>query len=156
MNKPLIKNIMLYIGVISIFGAGMLFVLLADWMLTIQSLWLMLAILLSVGSAVCAALSERYKGSPNIMYTLKGIAVGLAVFLITFFIVYLSVALAPAKEIASDASSFAKSFAIKSVAGSKRYTVYTRIVFGIVLAISSVSLVAQVSDLALTATIKEE
>ena len=60
MNKPLIKNIMLYIGVISIFGAGMLFVLLADWMLTIQSLWLMLAILLSVGSAVCAALSERY------------------------------------------------------------------------------------------------
>ena len=153
MNKPLIKNIMLYIGVISIFGAGMLFVLLADWMLTIQSLWL---ILLSVGSAVCAALSERYKGSPNIMYTLKGIAVGLAVFLITFFIVYLSVALAPAKEIASDASSFAKSFAIKSVAGSKRYTVYTRIVFGIVLAISSVSLVAQVSDLALTATIKEE
>ena len=156
MNKPLIKNIMLYIGIIAIFTAGMLFVLLADWMLTIQSLWLMLAILLSVGGIVCAALSERYRDRPTTMYVLKGVAVGLTVCLIAFFVVYLSIALAPAQELAEGASSFEKSFAIKSAIGTKRSRVYTLIVFIIVLAISAISLIAQVADIALTATIKDE
>ncbi|MCM1195083.1 MAG: hypothetical protein NC099_03650 [Corallococcus sp.] len=156
MNKPLIKNIMFYVGVAAIFAAGMLYVLLADWMLTTQSLWLMLAILLSVGSAVCAVLSERFKEKPKALYALKGVAIGLAVCLVAFFAIYLSIALAPAREISSDASSIVKSFAIKSVAGSKRNTVYTLIVFIIVIVFAVISLAAQIADLVLTATIKEE
>ena len=78
MIKPLIKNISFYIGVGLIFLSGLLYILLADIVINTQSLWLMLLILFAFGSAICVVLSEKYRGSSNAVYVLKGVGIAMA------------------------------------------------------------------------------
>ena len=95
MNRTLIKNITFYIGVGVVFLAGLLYILLADIVINTQSLWLMIAILLSFGSAICAMVADNFKEKHKVMYTLKGVAIGLAVTFIVFLLTYMLISFSP-------------------------------------------------------------
>ena len=157
MNKPLIKNIFYYIGCISLFAAGLFYVLAADLMLTTQSIWLMIAIILSFSSSVFAVLSETYREKKALSYSFKGLAMGIAVAFITYLVVYLLIALSPERTPGPNGfSSFEQSFMIKRIRDSKKDTVFTLIVMIITSVISLIGVVGQVTELIMTVKIKEE
>lgn len=92
-NVPLLKTIVFLIGVLGVFVAGLFFVLAGDMMLTVQSLWLMVTIILSFGSAICVFLSGSFKERKQKMYILKSIAIGLAVAFLVFIVVFFQVSI---------------------------------------------------------------
>lgn len=164
MIKPLIKTISFYVGVGLIFLSGLLYILLADIVINTQSLWLMLAMLFAFGSAICLMISDNFKdGHKKFMYSLKGIAIGLGVCFVGVLLMIMLISFSPAKETdGKEVSAFVRSFTIARVqlrgetgkylkAGYKTMTVY---VTSIVIAF--IGLVAQVLNLVMTVTIKEE
>lgn len=154
MNKPLVKNIFFTIGCIALFVAGLFYVVAADLLITTQSIWLMLAIILSFSSSIFALLSNYFRESRRKSFTFKGLAIGLAVAFIVFLMTYLLVSLSPEKELTD--SSFINSFMIKRVADSLKDTVYTLIVIIVTAVLSVIGLAGQVTDLVLAAKIKDE
>lgn len=148
MNKPLIKNITFYVGMGLIFAAGIIYVLLADIVVNTQSLWIMLAMLLSFGSAICGVLAENFKERRTKMIVLKSVAVGLAVLFIAFLLMYMLISISPDPGIRDGAGSFEKSFAIKHVeivAASGKFIkegVFTLIVYIVSMALALFSVVA--------------
>ncbi len=162
MNRTLIKNITFYIGVGVVFLAGLLYILLADIVINTQSLWLMIAILLSFGSAICAMVADNFKEKYKVMYTLKGVAIGLAVTFIVFLLTYMLISFSPAKEMDGNASSFVNSFAIKRVelkSSSGKFVkegVKTMMVYVVTMVITAIGLAAQICNLILTVKAKDE
>lgn len=164
MIKPLIKKISFYVGVGLVFAAGLLYILLADILINTQSLWLMLSVLFAFGSAVCAVLSERYRGSGKALYVLKGVAVALAVCFIGILLMIMLISFSPAKEIpeGQKVSAFVQSFTIRRVQLRGETGKYlkdgykTMLVYVICMVVAFLGLAAQVTELALSAVIKEE
>lgn len=164
MDKNLIKNISFFVGVGLVFLSGLLYILLADIVINTQSLWLMLAVLCAMGSAVCIVLSERYRGSGNTVYVLKGVGVGLALCFIGVLLMIMLISFSPAKEVVEGQhiSAFESSFTIKRVQlrgetgkylkdGFKTMTVYV-----VCMVVAFLGLAAQVVDLVMTVKIKDE
>ena len=164
MNKPLIKNISFFVGVGLVFFSGLLYILLADIVINTQSLWLMIAILFSFGSAICSVISEKFRGNNKTMYTLKGVAIGLAVCFIGILLMIMLISFSPAKEIAEGekVNAFVQSFTIKRVqlrgeTGKFLKDGYnTMLVYVISMVVAFVGAVAQALELAMSASIKEE
>lgn len=154
MNKPLVKNIFFAIGCIALFVAGLFYVLAADLLITTQSVWLMLAILLSFASSILALLSSYHKEKRRRSLTFKGVGIGLAVLFIVFLAVYLVVSMSPERD--PSKSNFINSFMIKRVGDSLEDTVYTLIVIITTIALSVIGLAGQVVDLIFTAKNQEE
>lgn len=164
MNKPLIKNISFFVGVGLVFFAGILYILLADIVINTQSIWLMLAVLFALGSAVCTILSERYKGRNDIVCALKGVGVGLSVCFMGILLMVMLISFSPAREVPDGVkvSAFVESFSIKRVElrgetgkylkdGFKTMTVYL-----VSILVAFLGMVGQILDLVMTATTKEE
>lgn len=165
MNKPLIKNISLFLGVGLIFVSGLLYVLLADIVINTQSLWLMIAILFAFGAAICTMISDNFKdGRKGTMYALKGIAIGLCVCFVGFLLMFMLISFSPAKEVVEGekVNVFVEGFAIKRVqlTGPNgkliRDGLKTLVVYLVSIILAFIGLVGQVLDLAMTATIREE
>ena len=156
MHKQLIKNITFYLGVGIVFLAGILYILLADIVVNTQSLWLMLAILLSLGSAVCVVVAETYREKRMRMITLKSIGLGIAVCFVVFLLVYMLVSFSPAKELGENASKIVESFSIKRVqfrSESGKFIkegVNTMMLYVICMALTVIGIAAQVWNLILT------
>lgn len=92
MNKDLLKKITYLTGTIGIFVAGLVYILCADLITKTASTWLFGAILFSFGSGACAILSDKFKDSHKVFFTLKGLAIGLALGFIVYLIIYQVVA----------------------------------------------------------------
>lgn len=156
MNKQLIKNITLYLGVGLVFAAGIIYILLADIVVNTQSLWLMLAILFSLGSAACFIVGETLKERRRKTIILKSVSLGISLLFIVFLLVYMLVSFSPAKELSEKASKFVTSFAIKRVqlrGSSGRFIkegVNTMMLYIVSMALTAIGIAAQTWNLILT------
>lgn len=156
MNKQLIKNITFYIGVGLVFVAGILYILLADIVVNTQSLWLMLAILLSLGCVACVIVAETFKEKRRKSIILKSVGVGFAVLFIAFLLMYMLISFSPAEELKEGTSKFIQSFAIRRVQirGESgkfvREGVNTMMLYIVSMALSFLGAVAQIWNLILT------
>lgn len=159
-NVPLLKTIVFLIGVIGMFVAGLFYILAGDMLLTIQSLWLMVAIVLSFGSAICAFVSGSFKERKKIMYILKSIALGLAVAFIVFIIIYLTISISKwdrdNPELWDKYNSKEPNFLIKRVRYDRPVRIKTMNIMTVTMVLGAVGLVAQVADLLLTVKLPED
>lgn len=102
MNKSLLYKITFFVGGLLIVATGMLFILLADLELGIRSTWLFITILFSIGSAVCALLSDKLQDDKRKQIIIKSLGIALAVcFVVTLFI-FMNQALASTVKADSD------------------------------------------------------
>ncbi len=102
MNKSLLYKITFFVGGLLIVATGMLFILLADLELGIRSTWLFITILFSIGSAVCALLSDKLQDDKQKQIIIKSLGIALAVcFVVTLFI-FMNQALASTVKADSD------------------------------------------------------
>ena len=102
MNKSLLYKITFFVGGLLIVATGMLFILLADLELGIRSTWLFITILFSIGSAVCALLSDKLQDDKRKQIIVKSLGIALAVcFVVTLFI-FMNQALASTVKADSD------------------------------------------------------
>ena len=158
MNKQLIRNITFYIGVGLVFAAGIIYILLSDIVVNTQSLWLMLSILLSLGSAICFVVAETFKEKRIRSITLRSVGLGLAVLFIAFLLMYMLISFSPAKEVVEGQhiSAFEESFAIKRVqlrGESGKFVkegVNTMILYIVCMVITFIGMAAQVWNLIIT------
>lgn len=156
MNKQLTRNITFYIGVGLVFAAGIIYILLADIVVNTQSLWLMLSILLSLGSVACAVVAETFKEKRIRSITLKSVGLGLAAAFIGFLLTYMLISFSPANELEDGVSKFIQSFAIKRVqirGESGKFIkegVNTMILYVVCMALTLLGVAAQIWNLILT------
>ena len=102
MNKSLLYKITFFVGGLLIVATGMLFILLADLELGIRSTWLFITILFSIGSAVCALLSDKLQDDKQKQIIIKSLGIALAAcFVVTLFI-FMNQALASTVKADSD------------------------------------------------------
>lgn len=102
MNKSLLYKITFFVGGLLIVATGMLFILLADLELKIRSTWLFIAILFSIGSAVCALLSDKLQDKKQKQIILKSLGIAFAVCFVVTLFVFMNQALASTVEANSD------------------------------------------------------
>lgn len=137
MDKELLKKIPFIIGAVLTFIVGLLFVILGDLLLKTSSAWLIGGILLSFGGAVSAFFSETFKEKKIVLWILKGLALALVVAFIGYMI------------------GFHNSIAAENV---KKPAVLAKndAVFISMEVLGSLAAVAQIADIVLNATLKEE
>lgn len=136
-NDYLLKKIIYFVGVISIFVTGLLFVLLCDVKLSCESTWLVGAIFLAFGGGVFAVLSAVFKEKLVLKYLFRGFAVALGLGFIGFLVgFYLNKASAFAFEKPKREANFA--------------------IFVVMMILSILTSICQIADLILEVTIKEE
>ncbi|MCM1289937.1 MAG: hypothetical protein NC132_03800 [Corallococcus sp.] len=82
--KSLSKLITFLIGVISMFLAGVLYMIMSDLSFGNTSVWLIIATLLSFGGAICFFFSNNFLEKPVVMYVMRGIGLALSVGFVIF------------------------------------------------------------------------
>lgn len=87
-NKSTIKLISLIVGGVTIFVAGLIFVVITDLKLKNTSTWLFISIIFSFGSGIANMLSDNIKEKPIPYYILKGLGVLLAIGYLVFLSVF--------------------------------------------------------------------
>lgn len=87
MTRATIKTIVYYAATISIFVAGLVYMLMSDLTFGNSSQWLILSVIFSFGSGVCAFVSAKMKDKIA-YYILKGSAIALAIAYIVFLILF--------------------------------------------------------------------
>ncbi|HCY49526.1 MAG TPA: hypothetical protein DHU79_04605, partial [Clostridiales bacterium] len=88
MTRATIKTIVYYAATISIFVAGLVYMLMSDLTFGNSSQWLILSVIFSFGSGVCAFVSAKLKDKIVPYYILKGSAIALAIAYIVFLILF--------------------------------------------------------------------
>lgn len=84
MPKTLSKNITFIIGVIAMFVAGVLYILMSDLIFGNTSTWLIIATLLSFGGAISFFFSNNFVEKPVVMYVLKALGLLLSIGFVIF------------------------------------------------------------------------
>lgn len=156
MNKALTRKITTIVGKVSnmgglllVFCAGMLFVLLADLELNIRSPWLFFSILLALGSTVCLVLANKFKEKAKIMYILKAAGMLLAICFIIYIVIFLDAAYS--SKIKANSDEFQLNiFAIEEVFGKKMVNAFYDICT-LTIVITVISVVLQIIDVVFTA-----
>ena len=140
------QNITFYIGALTMFVAAVFYMLMADLSFNNTSDRLIIAVLLSFGSAILFFLSVNYGEKPVIMYLLKGLGVALAI----GFVVYMHLFsqseffLGVLEKLQKAGLSKAKELAVSHA------TIIITLVLGYV------SIVAQAANIVVVATLKED
>ena len=140
------QNITFYIGALAMFVAAVFYMLMADLSFNNTSDRLIVAVLLSFGSAILFFLSVNYGEKPVIMYLLKGLGVALAI----GFVVYIHLFsqseffLGVLEKLQKAGLSKAKELAMSHA------TIIITLVLGYI------SIVAQAANIAVVATLKED
>lgn len=88
MTRATIKTIVYYAATISIFVAGLVYMLMSDITFGNSSQWLILSVLFSFGSGICLFFSVRIKEKIVPYYILKGSAIVLAIAYLVFLILF--------------------------------------------------------------------
>ena len=88
LDNALTRKIVLLVGVVSIFGAGLYFAITSDLLLMNSSLWLFLSIICAFGSGACLALSDLIKNNKTAFYIMRGLGIVLAILLIVVIVIY--------------------------------------------------------------------
>lgn len=88
MTRATIKTIVYYAATISIFVAGLVYMLMSDLTFGNSSQWLILSVIFSFGSGICAFVSAKLKDKIVPYYILKGSAIALAIAYIVFLILF--------------------------------------------------------------------
>ena len=147
MPNELPQKLSLYIGALTMFFAAVFFMLMADLSFNNTSSSLIVATLLSFGSAILFFLSANYGEKLKIMYSLKAVGVLLAL----GFIVYIHWFMNFDAYYLGKLDEFVKKGAsgVADLAKTKATVIVTLI-------LSYVSLVAQVANTVLVAVIKDE
>ena len=158
MAKTLSKNITFYIGALTMFFVGVFYMLASDLAFNNNAFDLIVAVLLSFGSAILFFLSASFNEKPVIMFVFKGIALALAIGFVIYIHCYQSGFsfgyLADPEKVPNYPSildTFRKGGASK--AGKLAMTQATVI---ITIVLSYVSIAAQAANTVLVATIKED
>ena len=136
MSRDNLKRTFYLIGMIGAFVAGLVFVLLCDILIGTVSTWLFVSILFSLGSGICAMLSETFKEKRRLFVALKGLSIGLAVAFIGFLLMFRFLPLIPLE------TNKAKGLSL--------------IITIVCLAVTAICVVGQVVDLVLSVTNKED
>ena len=78
MTKTLLKKITLYVGALSMFVVGVVYMLMSDLTFNNTASRLIVAVLLAFGSAILFFLSDNFNEKPVIRYLFKGLGLALA------------------------------------------------------------------------------
>lgn len=154
LNRTMLNKLSFFIGGILIFATGMLYVLIADLGLKVRAVWLLIASLLSIGSAACFLLSERLQDNRTWFILIKSIAAFLCLAFIIFIIIYLHSALT--SQVTANSNEFKNNiFALKKIFKDEERT--KTLLAGILpIVLGSISLVCQVGNIVLTVTDKQD
>ena len=146
-RSELPQKITLYVGALTMFVAAVFFMLMSDLAFNNTSSRLIVAVLLSFGSAILFFLSASYSEKPKIMFLLKGIGVALAV----GFVLYLHLFLAFDSYYLGKLDEFEKAgeSGVDSLAKTQATVIVT-------LVLSYLAFVAQVANTVIVAVIKED
>ena len=147
MPNELPHNVTLYIGALTMFVAAVFFMLMSDLSFNNTSSRLIVATLLSFGSAILFFLSASFNERPTIMYLFKGLGLALAI----GFVVYLHLFQAFDSYYLGKLDEFQKA----GIAG-KSGLAKTQATVIVTLILSYIALVAQVANTVLVAVIKED
>lgn len=137
MVKELLKKISFFVSVGLIFVVGLLFIILGDLILNSGSPWLIGAVIIAFGSAACFIVGEIYRERKVVLWVLKGVGLALAIAFIGYCVGFYFVM---ARAYAAKLDKFAGNTAI----------------FITMMVLSSLAVVAQVTDIVFTAVLKEE
>ncbi|MDE7454235.1 MAG: hypothetical protein K2M64_00200 [Clostridia bacterium] len=85
MLKSRIKNVTFFIGVLTMFIGGLIFVIMSDLTFKNTSGNLIISVLLCFGSAIIFFFANNYNERPVVMYIMKAIGLALAIGLIVYF-----------------------------------------------------------------------
>lgn len=85
MLKSRIKNITFFIGVLTMFVGGLIFVVMSDLTFKNDSGNLIITVLLCFGSAIFFFFANNFIERPVVMYVMKGIGLALAIGLIVYY-----------------------------------------------------------------------
>ncbi len=166
----LVQKIAFTVGLAAVFAAGLLYIILGEVVFGenpgIQSIWLMIAIILTFGSAGSMILSTTKKEQKVAMFVWKGVAIVLAICFIVFLVIYFNIAAYGEPLNLDEASSFVKTFAIRRVelTDEGKVDIFSYYDYYIPLrsltiwmsVIAGIGAFAQVVDVALTAIVKDE
>lgn len=154
MNRTMLNKLSFFIGGILIFATGMLYILIADLGLQVRAAWLLIASVLSIGSAACFLLSEKLQDNRIQFILIKSIAAFLCLSFIVFMIIYLHAALT--SQVQANTDAFKNNiFALKKIFKDEERT--KTLLAGILpLVLGSISLVCQVGNIVLTVTDKQD
>ena len=146
MVKTLSKTISFYIGVLSMFVGGIIFVLMSDLTFSNSADNLIISVLLCFGSAIIFFFANDYMEKPWAMYLMKGIGLALAVGLIIYYHLF------------SQGDFYLAAVEKLRRAGIKDAGRYQAALASIpvVLALSCLAMVAQAVNIVLTATLGED
>lgn len=140
------KKISFYIGALAMFFVGVVYMLMSDLTFNNTSDRLIISVVLSFGSAILFFLSASFNEKPKIMFLLKGIALALAV----GFIVYIHLF-----QVSDYFLGVLKDFKNAGKAKAKELAA-SQATIVIALVVGYISLVGQVVNTTLVATIKED
>lgn len=146
MVKSLSKTITFYIGVLTMFVGGIIFMIMSDLTFNNNAGNLIIAVLLCFGSAIVFFFANNFLEKPVIMYVMKGIGLALSIGLIVYYHVFQG-----------------SEFYIAAVeklrqAGILKATEYSAAKASVIVALvfSYIALAAQVANVVLTAVLKED
>lgn len=131
-----IKAITLYVGLLSMFLAGVLYLIMTDLGYGNEASWLFVAAILSLGSAICVFFTTNLKDFPIRQLVLRCIGAALGI----GFVVFIAL---------STRSEFYQKVNFAQVAARNSATIVT-LIFG------AIGVIGQVANVVLTVTIKEE
>lgn len=85
MLKSRLKNITFFVGVLTMFIGGLIFVIMSDLTFQNNSGNLIITVLLCFGSAIVFFFANNFIERPVVMYVMKGIGLALAIGLIAYY-----------------------------------------------------------------------
>lgn len=146
MQKALYKNISFLIGAISMFAAGLLYMIMSDLSFGNQSTWLIVATLFSFGGAIVFFFSNNYLEKPRAMYSMKIVGLVLSVGFIAFLHFFDNSAFFTAKldDFVNQGAS------AKGTLAASKATMIISYIF------AYVGAVGQAANIVMVATLKEE
>ena len=153
MSKTLLNQIAFLVGAISIFCAGMIYILLADLVLGVRSPWLFVAIVIALGAVVCLVLSDRYKDKPKTMYILKSVGTFLTLLFIGFMMLFMLSALNATLSDSSDEYEL-QLFALAKLE-KKSQKVYTIAISVASAVLAGIGLIGQALNIGLTVSLRK-
>ena len=140
-NKKALNTIMLFIGAIGIFVAGLIYVLIADLYLKVRSSWLIIALLLCLGSSIFFILSVIFKEKRKKMIVFRSIGIAVCVCFIAYMAIYLTAAFNSTIE--ENTPEFRNNlFALEAIFGRTK-RVNTTLCGAIPIVIGGIALIAQ-------------